>query len=223
MNRAQEMATSSRCVEMNDTGAEGENEVIEVVILAWLERSTVEDRPRVRSCPMRLFVAITLPPGAIEAVHHFPRPDLSSIRWTTPEQWHVTLRFIGDVSDPASLSEALLGLGSAHAQNSAPVHAVMGPASAWFPGGAVLQVPVAGLDDIAGEVTRVTASWGQRPDHREFNGHLTLARSRRKEPGTPELAGIPIAAQWPVRQITLYSSVLGTTGAVYDAMTVVDL
>jgi RNA 2',3'-cyclic 3'-phosphodiesterase len=172
---------------------------------------------------MRLFVAITLPSGAVEAVRRFPRPDVPSVRWTTPEQWHVTLRFIGEVSDPAAVSEALVGVGAARGTNPAAVHGAMGPASAWFPGRSVLQVPVAGLDDIAGTVADLTAPWGRRPGHEKFNGHLTLARARRKASGPPELAGIPIAARWPVEQVTLYSSVLGSTGAVYDALTVVDL
>ncbi len=172
---------------------------------------------------MRLFVAITLPEGAVEAVHRFPRPDLSSIRWTTPEQWHVTLRFVGEVSDPQPLSDALAGLGDARGPDAPPVYAEMGPASAWFPGRAVLQVPVAGLDDIADAVTQVTAAWGQQPEHRKFNGHLTLARCRPKASGPGELAGIPIAAQWPVGEVTLYSSVLGSAGAVYGALTVVGL
>jgi RNA 2',3'-cyclic 3'-phosphodiesterase len=172
---------------------------------------------------MRLFVAITLPSGAAEAVRRMPRPDVSPVRWTTPEQWHVTLRFIGEVSDPAAVSEALIGLAAARGTNPTAVQAVMGPASAWFPGRSVLQVPVAGLDDLAETVAGLTSPWERRPGHETFNGHLTLARVRGKATGPTELAGIPVTAQWPVDQVTLYSSVLGSPGAVYDALTVVDL
>ena len=36
-----------------------------------------------------------------------PRPDDPAVRWSTPDQWHVTLRFLGSVDDVASVRDAL--------------------------------------------------------------------------------------------------------------------
>ena len=93
------------------------------------------------------------------------------------------------------------------------VRAALGPTTAWFPGRQVLQVPVTGLDVLAGEVGAVTSAWGE-PDDRRFSGHLTLARASRRGPGPASLAGVSLAATWRVRRaFELVSSVLGTGGS----------
>jgi 2'-5' RNA ligase len=43
----------------------------------------------------RLFVAVWPPAGVVETLQALERPDIPRLRWTTPEQWHVTLRFLG--------------------------------------------------------------------------------------------------------------------------------
>jgi RNA 2',3'-cyclic 3'-phosphodiesterase len=45
----------------------------------------------------RLFVALTLPPPVRDAVASLAQP-LPGVAWTRPDQLHVTLRFLGDVS-----------------------------------------------------------------------------------------------------------------------------
>ena len=48
-----------------------------------------------------------------------------------------------------------------------------------------------------------------------FVGHLTLARTRGRARGPAHLAGVPLAARWPVQQVELVSSVLGPEGSRY--------
>ena len=43
----------------------------------------------------RLFIAVWPPPDVVEQVAALPRPPVAGLRWTEPEQWHVTLRFLG--------------------------------------------------------------------------------------------------------------------------------
>jgi len=101
------------------------------------------------------------------------------------------------------------------------LHATLGPASAWFPGRRVLQVPVAGLDPLAAAVDVVTAAWGPRRAEPSFNGHLTLARARGRTAGPADLAGVALSAQWAVREITLFSSTLGSGAAHYEPVAVI--
>ena len=163
---------------------------------------------------MRLFVAVWPTDEVVALLRSLERPD--GVRWTSPEQWHVTLRFLGDV--PASSVPAL-----ADALPAGPAGtAVVGPATARL-GPSVLVVPVAGLDDLAAEVRRRTLPLVPASERRGFRGHLTLARARRGSKVPPALAGTPFSATWPVRRLSLVRSELTAAGARYEEVAGVDL
>jgi RNA 2',3'-cyclic 3'-phosphodiesterase len=46
----------------------------------------------------RMFIALTLPPPVRNELAQLPRP-MRGLAWTRPEQFHLTLRFLGDVTD----------------------------------------------------------------------------------------------------------------------------
>ncbi len=171
---------------------------------------------------MRLFVAVDLPPEVVDLVAGLIRPELSSMRWTTPEQWHVTVRFFGEVSSSElEGSDGLLAaLGTVpdalKAAGVDRVEAAMGPAAAWFPGRQVLQVPVDGLDELAAAVAMATEAWGE--PEQGFRGHLTLARVRARAKGPASLAGVALVSSWVVPELVLYSSALGPGGSRYTAL-----
>jgi len=172
---------------------------------------------------VRAFVAVAIPDAAAEIVRGLDRPALRQVRWTTPEQWHVTVRFLGEVADPAPLAAAL-GAVPTHlrARHAGTVRAELGPASAWFPGRQVLQVPVAGLDALAAVVDEVVSPWCAPSDY-PFTGHLTLARVRGRARGPASLAGTPVAAAWVVEEVALMSSTLEPGGARHRVESVVAL
>ena len=174
---------------------------------------------------MRLFVAVSLPADVIELVEDLPRPDLASLRWTTDDQWHVTLRFLGEIEDPAAVADALREVPARlRAAGIDDVEALLGAATAWFRGRRILHVPVAGLDELARVVAEVTASFGERSeDDFPFSGHLTLARVRRGQTGPANLAGTPVSAEWAVSEIALLSSTLGPGGSRYAVVATVPL
>lgn len=181
--------------------------------------------PRDAHCRgVRLFLAVDLSDRATALVAALARPAVNRLRWTSPEQWHVTLHFLGEV-DPARLegSEGLVAALDAvpaameAGERGGRVEAVLGPAVAWFPGRQVLQVPVDGLDPLAAEVSRASAGWGAAPE-RSFRGHLTLARTRGSARGPAALAGAAISARWPVTEVILYASVPGPGGSRYEAI-----
>lgn len=167
---------------------------------------------------MRLFVAVDLPEDVAELVRGLERRPFRELRWTTEAQWHITLRFLGEVDaeQVPALCDALDTVPTVLADDVV-VEAVLGPVSGWFPGRHVLQVPVGGLDELAEAVAEASSGWGQPPE-RHFRGHLTLARTRGGQGGSPGLAGTALSATWPVEEVVLYSSSLGEGGSRYEAL-----
>lgn len=165
---------------------------------------------------MRLFVAVWPPPSIVDAIAALERPPVDRLRWTVPDQWHVTLRFLGDVQDDevTGVVEALDHV------DPTPTTAVMGPETGRF-GNRILHVPVAGLDAVAAEVVSATAPFGQPPDDRPFHGHLTLARVGRGKGRGPDLrpfVGRRLEGEWPVGGLTLVRSRLGSHGSRYEVV-----
>jgi 2'-5' RNA ligase len=160
---------------------------------------------------MRLFVAAWPPAPAVEAVAAVDRPEVDGLRWTTPDQWHVTLRFLGGVDDPAP------AVAEFHAQLAGPEPVPpavvrMGPALGRF-GHRVLHVPVTGLE-------RVAAAVADPADDRPFHGHLTLGRARdRRGVDLRPFVGLPCGpVEWVADEVTLVQSHLGRGGARYEVI-----
>lgn len=150
---------------------------------------------------MRLFVAIWPPPEVIDALDALPRPGTPGVRWSTPDQWHVTLRFLGTVEDVAVVHDAL------SAVSHPPVDVVAGPATARL-GSGVLMVPVGGVDSLAEALPM--------PMDRPFTGHLTVARARSRSSIPRSLEGTPFAASWRASSFSLVRSQTRPSGAVYE-------
>jgi 2'-5' RNA ligase len=159
----------------------------------------------------RLFVAVWPPALLTEHLRLMDRPARAGLRWTTEDQWHVTLRFLGDLATPEE--EALRdSLARVAAMESGP-EATAGPHPR--PLGPVWVLPVAGLAHLAETIGAVTSDVGQPASHRSYRGHLTLARARHRSlfRGLPQTA---VAGVWTVTEVTLVRSHLGSNGARYD-------
>jgi 2'-5' RNA ligase len=156
---------------------------------------------------MRLFVAVRPPDAVLDAVAKLDRPERPDVRWTTRPQWHVTLRFLGEVADPVPVVAAL------DAAPLAGCEATLGPAVARL-GRGVVMVPVGGVEALAGEVAAATAAIGPPPERRPFAGHLTLARVRRGP--LRDLVGERVDMRFPVVDVRLVHSHPGRDGARYE-------
>jgi RNA 2',3'-cyclic 3'-phosphodiesterase len=164
---------------------------------------------------VRLFVAVWPSEEVLASIAAFARPEVDGLRWTTRDQWHVTLRFLGscDLDDAVEAFSRL---------DAPPGEAVLGPATGRF-GKRILHVPVAGLDEVARAAVAATGEVGEPPEDRAFKGHLTLARSRRGDTDLRPLAGQPLSGRWPVREVTLVASHLNPKGARYEVVWTVPL
>jgi RNA 2',3'-cyclic 3'-phosphodiesterase len=165
----------------------------------------------------RLFVAVWPPDDVLDLIAALPRPEVEGLRWTTRDQWHVTLRFFGTVELEAA-ADSLRGLSAPAASGE------LGPTTGRF-ARRVLHVPVAGLEAVANAVVRATKKVGKPPEPRPFAGHLTLARARDRRRGVDlrELVGTPVSATWSVHEVCLVESHLSSKGANYEVVDSVSL
>ncbi|MHB1775365.1 MAG: RNA 2',3'-cyclic phosphodiesterase [Acidimicrobiales bacterium] len=174
---------------------------------------------------MRLFVGVWPSAEVMAEVGALSRPPVDGVRWTTPDQWHATVSFLGEVPDAPGLleelDEALLRAAAEHG----PAEATVGPVTRRL-GPQVLCVPVSGLEALATSVRRQLVGVIDAPVDdrladgrlRPFHGHLTLARARRGRRIPHPLVGVPVSARWPVDHLSLVSSRLGPGGSRYDTL-----
>ena len=152
------------------------------------------------------------------------------LRFVGPARWHVTLRFLGEVPDDdiPPLADALLAAtgpaatGPAATGPTTAVECRLGPGTGWFTGVRVLQLPAAGVDNLAAAVRRATAPIvPPPPSDPPFNGHLTLARAKGRRLSVAalgEMANIPFEAAFPVDAIDLVSSQPSPDGHAYTTL-----
>ncbi len=143
-----------------------------------------------------------------------------NLRLVGPTRWHITLRFLGDVpAERLGLLSDALRAGTAALRG--PAECRLGPATGWFTGVRVLQLPASGLDELAGAVREATTSFVPVPAQDEpFNGHLTLARAKGRLGAAAQaaLAGIPFQARFSVDHVELVASEPSPHGHVYSTL-----
>jgi RNA 2',3'-cyclic 3'-phosphodiesterase len=125
----------------------------------------------------RLFTALEIPEEAANAISLL-RGGLPGARWIDPSDYHLTLRFIGDI-DPrlardiedeladagrGAIDVTLAGLGSFGGHDPHSVHLVA--------------APTRDLIELAAEHERILRRLGLKPESRKFTPHVTLARLR---------------------------------------------
>jgi len=159
---------------------------------------------------VRLFVAVALPDDIADELAAYERPADAGLRWTTRDQWHVTLRFFGEVDDPSTvvrvLRPSLDGFGA--------VEARIGPRAIAL-GRRIVCVPVEGLTALADRVVDATRTIGDPPPTRPFRAHVTLARAKARIGHAPAMA---IDHTWSVGEVELVRSHLGRRGARYETL-----
>jgi 2'-5' RNA ligase len=173
-----------------------------------------------------LFVALTPPPDAVEelvAATAAVRAEHPELRWTPPEQWHLTLAFLGEVDDRSreDLAERLRRAATRHAPP------VLSLGSAGRFGDRVLWTRVRGdvepLRRLAASV-RAAARRARLPvEERPYRPHLTLARARDAADLRPvvEVLGGYSGRDWVAGELHLVRSRLGAGpdgGAAHDVI-----
>jgi RNA 2',3'-cyclic 3'-phosphodiesterase len=184
---------------------------------------------------LRLFVAISIPEPFRDEIARVQR-ELESIappraiRWTRPEQFHVTLRFLGGV--PAAHLENLKAAVGAVCANVRPLQ-LRAAGVGFFPNARRPRVIWVGIQDaeqllinlqkqIEAAVQPFTAERGAE----NFTGHVTLARVKNlKRSDAKKLAahvqtiGTRRFGDWMAREIKIVQSELSLPGASHRLLT----
>ena len=166
----------------------------------------------------RLFTALELP-GAVVGQLALMRGGVVGARWLEPEDYHVTLRFIGDIDARAAHDIAeTLGL------IRRPKTPIRFEGLSWFGGdkprsliAKVKSDPA--LMDLQAEQERRLRRIGVEPETRKYTPHVTLARLRGVAQGAiaDYLAarGALLAQPFTAERFVLYSAREGSGGGPY--------
>jgi 2'-5' RNA ligase len=173
---------------------------------------------------MRLFVGLAVSDGIKEVLERLTlrlRAKDDGLRWSTPDQWHVTLVFLGEVDDEsrnrlvnelATVRQTRLALrieGLGVFQRAGILHAEI----------EVTPELLRLYEAAAAAVKRAALDVEERP----YRAHITLARSRNRD-GRRTMERLQRAAQqqrlserWDVTEFLLYESQLSPSGSRYVA------
>ena len=156
----------------------------------------------------RLFIAVWPPEEVVAELTTLRRKDQRGVRFVHPDNWHITLRFLGDV-DRRDVIDALDGI------SFSPAYARLGPAIDVISERALV-VPVDGLDALVERENELTGHIGE-PPRKRFLGHLTVARVKSHVP-MPTALGALVSAAFDVDEIALVQSRLEPSGARYETV-----
>ena len=187
---------------------------------------------------IRAFIGLPLPPLLIASLSTLQRElqleiDDRALRWTRPEQLHLTLQFLGDME-----SGSVPALAERLAENLEPHSALELSLRGLgcFPNARRPRVLWAGLSgealplqQLAAAAQEASRPFTQREAGRPFSAHITLARLR------PEFrAGAKLAealrrreqmsfGEWTAGEVELMRSELGAGGSKYSRLATIPL
>jgi 2'-5' RNA ligase len=180
----------------------------------------------------RIFVAFTVPDvqrTRLGRLQGLIAPEIPNARWVTPEMFHVTLAFLGDVPDVAlnAVCRAVAG-----ACEGVPPLTVNLQSLGAFPDPARPRVAWVGLTGPGLEalgslrlsIVEAVTEAGYPPDDDRFTPHLTLGhiKTKKAEPLdiTPLVAHYRTwsAGNFAVHSITTFASTLTPEGPAYMAL-----
>ena len=183
---------------------------------------------------MRLFIAIDLPGDVSDSLARVraqfessagPPGFNSTLRWSAPEGWHVTLQFLGQVNEERAAC-VLDHLKTIHAP-PVPIH-IDGlgffDRAGVFWAGVVLTPELLALQQL---VTAAMRPCGFVPEDRPYSPHITLARAKARS-GARALAPLKrvldkstqkektVRATFTAQEFLLYESIPGPEGSRYE-------
>lgn len=142
-----------------------------------------DESPRPEEHPLpRLFTGLEIPADIGLALSRY-RGGLPGARWVEPENYHVTLRFIGDI-DEGMARDVFSVLGEGRSRKAVGVSL---DRLATFGGDRPRALfarvePTPDLQDLQAEQEKLIRRVGLPPEKRKFTPHVTLARLRDTSP-----------------------------------------
>ena len=175
---------------------------------------------------MRLFVGLAVSEGVREALERLTlrlRAKDDGLRWSTPDQWHVTLVFLGEVDDEkrTRLVEELARVRQPRLTLQMERLGVFERVGILYAEVEVTPQLLRLYEEVAGAVRRV----GLEIEDRPYRAHITLARSRNRD-GRKTIERLRRAVDsreqqqrlrepWEAGEFLLYESQLSPGGSKY--------
>lgn len=171
---------------------------------------------------MRLFVGLALPEDIRTRLAGLGG-GLRGARWVEPENLHLSLRFIGEVTGgiERDIDHALLAIDS-------PAFELSLSGLGFFDRRGKVHAVWAGVEDgnavtrLQAKVERALVDIGLEPEHRKYKPHVTLARIKNGKSGEAgrflESLGGFMSGPFKVDRMTLFLSHLGPGGAHYQVL-----
>jgi 2'-5' RNA ligase len=188
---------------------------------------------------LRLFVAIALPEPVrdqiIRVQHELQRlVPREVVRWTRPEQFHLTLRFLGNVpSDEVEALRQAVG----RACRSAPPLSLCAQGIGFFPNPRLPRVIWVGINDngnrlvdLQKQIEGAARPFSAEPGEKNFAGHITLGRLKNAKP--VDVQSLSTRAQsfatytfgrWTASEVEIIRSELSAQGARYTVLAAIRL
>ena len=194
---------------------------VKIITSGFLKR-----RPFVYLVPMRVFLAIAVPDGVkaqlLKAIERLA-PAATDVKWSTKDQFHLTLAFLGEVS-PAILPhvrEAIARVCSGkpaftcHAYGLGFFGSKRNPQTVWAG-----VDPVPELETLQENLCAQLKKFGFENKEADFRPHITLGRCRESARNHDLIRAMDADediefGEWEATRITLYESRLTPRGPVY--------
>lgn len=171
---------------------------------------------------MRLFVGVALSDEARQAMERVGlrlRSAEDGMRWSTPEQWHITLAFLGEVgaADESVLVRELRRVRQAPVPLTVDGMGIFERVGILY--AAVELTP--GLEALQRAAAAAVKAAGLAIEDRAYRPHVTLARSKGRLPlrnlkrFKPMLEQHRPRVHWTAAEFLLYESQLSPSGARY--------
>lgn len=183
---------------------------------------------------IRAFIAIVIDPQVIRQIARAIarlKPQLTGIRWVQQTNFHLTLKFLGDIDEEKiePIAQALqrhvhpFSCFAINAKGLGVFPGVNRPRILW------VGLEATGLPALASSIEGALESLGFERDTKAFKPHLTIGRWRRFD-GSSQALGKELElwhehefGRFKVREVVLFQSVLKPDGAVYTPLKVAAL
>ena len=166
----------------------------------------------------RLFTGLEIPKEVAQSLSLL-RGGLPGARWIDPENYHITLRFIGDIDDRLAHEIASLLDGVRRRSFEVRFGNLMSFGGRKPRAVVVAIEPIQALVELQSELERLMQRLGLEPEGRKFIPHVTLARLR--ESSSREVAdylstrGPVFGSSFHVSRFVLFSSRSSVGGGPY--------
>ena len=188
---------------------------------------------------LRLFIAISIPEPVRDEIIRVQREmqllaPRGAARWTRPDQFHLTLRFLGDV--PVAGLEQLKESVNAVCRSARPLR-LRAEGVGFFPNPHSSRVVWVGIDDKEGllvdlqkRIETAVRPFTAEPGAENFAGHATLGRLKNLKPlDARKLAAHAHAlkdrtfGEWTAHEIEIIRSELSPAGARHTTLAAIRL